>query len=904
MQSGSTITVNNGAGLYVYGFITGSGAITAKNGAEVYECFQLTDYRGGSQSTDMKNKVFAVSQYYVQNIEAPITFEAGAIEKGWAKVNVSLVGVQGSAVNFIGSSGALFNLTSGSVTKRYDGATDRLVIDLNGTITISSMTIKVSLATINSAEYVLPITNNISLTLHNGSTVNSGQDMCILPGAQIYIEEGATFNVSSGNNIYVYDEDQWGTYCFNGADVKIAPVKYAPGRTYTRNANSLGDASIRVNGTLNVQGSLYTTASGANIYSTSENGKVIIKAAGTATTTYQLRQAASTYDTITITPAKLKNADGSYFEKTANVTAAHTFVYKDGAWGCETHSIDNGGNGVATKEPSCKEPGITTKTCTVCGHQETEEIPVVDHDYDSSEWFKDDENHWNRCKNTLCEEHLNKAPHEDSDDEDRNCDTCNHSMACVTHTEATREENRVESTCTKLGSYDKVTYCSVCDDVIKTESISIPTIAHTLTKTEAVTATCSKPGNIAYWTCSACGKYFSHSAGTDIYEIEENKWVTTVPHTPGDEATCTTAQICTVCKTELVAILGHDYDEQFTIDQEATCTEAGSKSRHCSRCDSTTEVTEIPAIEHDWDVTYTVNEQETECTASGVCLNNPEHTVSATVEITSEVKSPATCTEDGTTTYTADFTGYDWAETKSEDVQDIPAAHKPGAEATCATDQTCTACGVVLNEKLGHIDTEPNLVCDREGCKAPLDCEHVKTETIPSVDATCTEPGLTEGTKCSVCGEVLVEQEVIPVADHTEETIPGTDATCTETGLTDGTKCSVCGEVLEAQEEIPVADHTEAAAVKENEVPATCAKEGSYDNVVYCVDCKTELNRKTIAVPATGAHNYVPKWNESSKWRACGCGQKEDGSEQSREFTLVFKGYDDASDIELTGTYQ
>ena len=42
---------------------------------------------------------------------------------------------------------------------------------------------------------------------------------------------------------------------------------------------------------------------------------------------------------------------------------------------------------------------------------------------------------------------------------------------------------------------------------------------------------------------------------------------------------------------------------------------------------------------------------------------------------------------------------------------------------------------------------------------------------------------------------------------HTEETIPGKAATCTEDGLTDGKKCSVCGEILEEQQVIP-AGHT------------------------------------------------------------------------------------------------
>ena len=73
-----------------------------------------------------------------------------------------------------------------------------------------------------------------------------------------------------------------------------------------------------------------------------------------------------------------------------------------------------------------------------------------------------------------------------------------------------------------------------------------------------------------------------------------------------------------------------------------------------------------------------------------------------------------------------------------------------------------------------------------------ITCEHEWT------DATCTEPKT-----CSICGET--EGEAL---GHSEETIPGKAATCTETGLTDGVKCSVCDEILVAQEEIPANNHS------------------------------------------------------------------------------------------------
>ncbi len=43
---------------------------------------------------------------------------------------------------------------------------------------------------------------------------------------------------------------------------------------------------------------------------------------------------------------------------------------------------------------------------------------------------------------------------------------------------------------------------------------------------------------------------------------------------------------------------------------------------------------------------------------------------------------------------------------------------------------------------------------------------------------------------------------------HKEVKVNGKSATCTETGLTDGTKCSVCGAVVKAQKETPALGHS------------------------------------------------------------------------------------------------
>ena len=104
----------------------------------------------------------------------------------------------------------------------------------------------------------------------------------------------------------------------------------------------------------------------------------------------------------------------------------------------------------------------------------------------------------------------------------------------------------------------------------------------------------------------------------------------------------------------------------------------------------------------------------------------------------------------------------------------------------------------------------------------------------------CTETGLTDGSHCSVCGEVIKAQSVIPATGHTEVIDKAKPATCTESGLTEGSHCSVCGEIIKAQEIIPATGHdwdngtvTKAADCHhDGEMTYSCSK---------CQEKKTEV---------------------------------------------------------------
>ena len=95
-------------------------------------------------------------------------------------------------------------------------------------------------------------------------------------------------------------------------------------------------------------------------------------------------------------------------------------------------------------------------------------------------------------------------------------------------------------------------------------------------------------------------------------------------------------------------------------------------------------------------------------------------------------------------------------------------------------------------------------------------------------EPTCTKVGLKQRT-CSFDGNI--QKEEIPAKGHTEVVINGYAATCEKSGLTDGKKCSVCGEVLEAQKEIAKLDHSYIKTV----VEPTCTEQGY--TIYKCETC-------------------------------------------------------------------
>ena len=487
------------------------------------------------------------------------------------------------------------------------------------------------------------------------------------------------------------------------------------------------------------------------------------------------------------------------------------------------------------KAATCTEDGNTEYyTCSVCGKifkdengtQETsveaEKLVATGHSLTKTD-----------AKEPTCTEDGNNAYY--------TCSACGKIFKDAEGTQETTVENEIlaasghtmtktdakEPTCTEDGNNEYYS-CSACGKAFKdadgkivttVEAEKIAATGHTMTKTDAKAATCTEDGNIAYWHCSVCNKYFSDENGTNEIALADTvvKAHHTMTKTDAKAATCTeegnneyyTCSACgkifkdaegtqeTTVENEILAASGHKMSKNDA--KTATCTEDGNNEYYsCSACGK--------AFKDADGKTVTTVEAE-KIAATG-------HTMTKT-----DAKD-ATCTEDGNIAYWycsvcnkyfSDENGT--TETTLPDTV-IKAHHtmtKTDAKAATCTAEgnnayyTCSVCGKIFKDEAG---TQPTTVA----------AETLKKKAhTPVVDAavaaTCAKTGLTEGSHCSVCNEVLVAQKVVDKIPHTVVVDAAVEPTYSSTGLTEGKHCSVCNEVIEKQTVIPAKSESNVTVI-------------------------------------------------------------------------------------------
>ena len=742
MADNSSITVKNGGKLYAWGFISGSGSVLAESGATVYEFYQIADFRGGTASSGMGHGVFPFSQYFVQNIEVPLTLNAGANEIVYSGV-YAMRTTYTTSINFIGDTG-MFKVESGSFTKDYDEKTDRLVFTVNGKAALNTLSLTLAGMDVNSASYVLPITNNITINIQSGN-VTINQDAALLAGVEVNIAEGAGLTVANGKNIYFYDSDEWNSDNFVWGPCKFKSVAYAPGKAYNRSNKDLVDAKMDVNGSVTAIGAIYTTKGGADICSSNGTGKYIQQGTpGTATVTYQYNANKSAV-TIPITAAKLHNLDGSYTE-TATAKAGDIINYVNGVWGGEeptelTVTFEANGSAEYPVEGTMAPQSVTAKKDTALN---------------ANTFTREGYNflNWNTAADGTGESYADGAT------VNLTADTTLYAQWEDNHS-LTKVINKKDATCTEDG-YTGDTVCAVCGKEI-TKGETIQAKGHTEAIDARVEPTCTEAGKTEGKHCSVCNEIL---VAQEVIPATGHKEETV----PGKEATCTDTGLtdgtrCSVCGTvikaqEEIPAKGHSWNEG-EITTSPTCENAGVKTYTCTVCNAT----KTEAID-----------------ATG-------HTP---VEV---AEQPATCTEAGHKAGTKCSV----CEAILSGMEEIPATgHTEVIDAAKAP--TCTETGLTEGK---HCSVCKTVLVAQEVIPAKGHTEVVD----PAVEPTCTEPGKTEGKHCSVCNEIIVAQTEIPAKGHTEVIDAAKAPTCTEPGLTEGKHCSVCNEVIVKQEVIPATGH-------------------------------------------------------------------------------------------------
>lgn len=203
-----------------------------------------------------------------------------------------------------------------------------------------------------------------------------------------------------------------------------------------------------------------------------------------------------------------------------------------------------------------------------------------------------------------------------------------------------------------------------------------------------------------------------------------------------------------------------------------------------------------------------------------------------------------TCKENGSETRSCTVSGCD-----KTDVKDIPSTGEHDWVKSETVDPTCDEKGYTTYTCSGCTETK---VEDEPATGH-------KEETVAAKAATCTEDGLTEGKKCSVCGVITEKQTVVSATGHTDLVTEGAkEATCTEAGSTGTAKCNACGTQFDAAEEIPALGHIggEACCV-ELAVCERCGESyGELNPNSHCTYVWAEAWAGSCTSPSSDAYIY------------------------------------------------
>ena len=177
------------------------------------------------------------------------------------------------------------------------------------------------------------------------------------------------------------------------------------------------------------------------------------------------------------------------------------------------------------KDATCCEKGYTGDTyCTDCNAliSSGAEIPATGNHTDvDGKWESDGENHWHTCYFGTKFDVAAHSGGEATCVSKAVCEVCKAQYGDVDATNHKHTEIRDAKPATEQEKgYTGDTWCIDCNKKIATGS-EIAMLEHKLTLVEAKDATVTEQGNIKYYYCENCGKYFADVAGTKEISLSE-----------------------------------------------------------------------------------------------------------------------------------------------------------------------------------------------------------------------------------------------------------------------------------------------------------------------------------------------------------------------------------------------
>lgn len=279
LSSNASIDVKGG--LYCWGYIYGNGSVTIEKGAEVYEALQIGDWRGGTVASMVYDvNTFPFNDYYVQNIESQLTLKPGSKLMVTSDLEAECVKNRLDIIPFMSTNKeALYQLGANTtVTRTYDGTTDRVEYNFDGDVTMNEIKISLDGVSLDANHCRFPIPAYLTINQKKGQ-FSMPHSYILCAGAQLNIEKDAALNISQGDTLFVFKKSEWSLW--NGRYRMPLIYTMANGlnnRMVMWTSNTVGDdeasyakitdATVNIKGDATINGDIMTSTNNGSTPST------------------------------------------------------------------------------------------------------------------------------------------------------------------------------------------------------------------------------------------------------------------------------------------------------------------------------------------------------------------------------------------------------------------------------------------------------------------------------------------------------------------------------------------------------------------------------------------------------------------------------------------------------------